>query len=110
LFSFSEIERERETKELLISWAKSKKIKINKKLSFFVSSLIFRDPRILELLYEEARHNVLLGRYIMEPAHSIMLGGIQARIELGPYNVHTHTVSYFRWDYREIYKKKILFI
>ncbi|KAG5671913.1 hypothetical protein PVAND_002082 [Polypedilum vanderplanki] len=55
-----------------------------------------KDPRILELLYEEARHNVLLGRYIMEPAHSIMLGGIQARIELGPYNVHTHTVSYFR--------------
>jgi FERM central domain len=57
---------------------------------------LHRDPRILELLYEEARHNVLLGRYIMEPAHSIMLGGIQARIELGPYNVHTHTVSYFR--------------
>lgn len=64
------------------------------RLSF---SLSHRDPRILELLYEEARHNVLLGRYIMEPAHSIMLGGIQARIELGPYNVHTHTVSYFRW-------------
>jgi hypothetical protein len=64
-------------------------------LLFFVS-LLCRDPRILELLYEEARHNVLLGRYIMEPAHSIMLGGIQARIELGPYNVHTHTVSYFR--------------
>lgn len=63
--------------------------------SFIYSPL--RDPRILELLYEEARHNVLLGRYIMEPAHSIMLGGIQARIELGPYNVHTHTVSYFRW-------------
>ncbi|CAO1418753.1 unnamed protein product [Diamesa tonsa] len=55
-----------------------------------------KDPRILELLYEEARHNVLLGRYIMESAHSIMLGGIQARIELGPYNVHSHTVSYFR--------------
>lgn len=70
--------------------------------SYFLSlnSFIYlplRDPRILELLYEEARHNVLLGRYIMEPAHSIMLGGIQARIELGPYNVHTHTVSYFRW-------------
>lgn len=63
----------------------------------FRALLISRDPRILELLYEEARHNVLLGRYIMEPAHSIMLGGIQARIELGPYNVHTHTVSYFRW-------------
>lgn len=56
----------------------------------------FRDPRILELLYEEARHNVLAGRYILEPAHSIMLGGIQARIELGPYNIHSHTISYFR--------------
>ncbi|XP_040153012.1 uncharacterized protein LOC120894479 [Anopheles arabiensis] len=55
-----------------------------------------KDPRILELLYEEARHNVLLGRYVMEPSQSIMLGGIQARIELGPYNSHTHTTSYFR--------------
>ncbi|XP_053698647.1 FERM domain-containing protein 8 [Sabethes cyaneus] len=55
-----------------------------------------KDPRILELLYEEARHNVLLGRYVMESSHSIMLGGIQARIELGPYNSHTHTTSYFR--------------
>lgn len=25
-----------------------------------------------------------------------MLGGIQARIEFGPYNIHTHTISYFR--------------
>ncbi|XP_055678307.1 FERM domain-containing protein 8 [Lutzomyia longipalpis] len=55
-----------------------------------------KDPRILELLYEEARHNVLMGRYIMEPAHSIMLGGIQARVELGPYNSHTHTIGFFR--------------
>ncbi|XP_021710822.1 uncharacterized protein LOC5569452 [Aedes aegypti] len=55
-----------------------------------------KDPRILELLYEEARHNVLLGRYVMESSHSIMLGGIQARIELGPYNSHTHSTSYFR--------------
>lgn len=50
----------------------------------------------MELLYEEARHNVLLGRYVMEASHSIMLGGIQARIELGPYNSHTHSISYFR--------------
>lgn len=57
---------------------------------------MFRDHRILELLYEEAKHNVLAGRYIMESVHSIMLGGIQARIELGPYNSHTHTVGYFR--------------
>ncbi|XP_033244575.1 FERM domain-containing protein 8 [Drosophila miranda] len=55
-----------------------------------------KDYRILELLYEEARNNVLTGRYIMEPVHSLMLGGIQARIELGPYNSHTHTVGFFR--------------
>ncbi|TMW46625.1 hypothetical protein DOY81_008294, partial [Sarcophaga bullata] len=54
------------------------------------------DHRILELLYEEAKHNVLSGRYIMESVHSLMLGGIQARIELGPFNSHTHTISFFR--------------
>lgn len=59
-------------------------------------SNLCRDPRIIELLYEEARHNVLAGRYIMEPVHSIMLGGMQARIELGPYNSHSHTVGFFR--------------
>uniref|UniRef100_A0A1A9W2Q4 FERM domain-containing protein 8 n=1 Tax=Glossina brevipalpis TaxID=37001 RepID=A0A1A9W2Q4_9MUSC len=55
-----------------------------------------KDHRILELLYEEAKHNVLTGRYIMESVHSLMLGGIQARIELGPFNSHTHTISFFR--------------
>lgn len=50
----------------------------------------------MELLYEEAKHYVLNGRYIMEPVHSLMLGGIQARIELGPYNPHTHTIGFFR--------------
>ncbi|ALC47930.1 Bili [Drosophila busckii] len=55
-----------------------------------------KDHRIVELLYEEAKHYVLTGRYIMESVHSLMLGGIQARIELGPYNSHTHTVGFFR--------------
>ncbi|XP_073812122.1 FERM domain-containing protein 8 Bili isoform X2 [Musca autumnalis] len=55
-----------------------------------------KDHRILELLYEEAKQNVLCGRYVMEPIHAIMLGGIQARIELGPFNVHTHTSRFFR--------------
>ncbi|XP_064556865.1 uncharacterized protein Bili isoform X3 [Drosophila montana] len=54
-----------------------------------------KDHRIVELLYEEAKHCVLTGRYIMEPVHSLMLGGIQARIELGPYNSLTHTVGFF---------------
>lgn len=63
---------------------------------FFSFCSKFRDHRIIELLYEEAKHNVLAGRYVMESVHSIMLGGIQARIELGPYNSHTHTISFFR--------------
>ncbi|XP_058987195.1 putative FERM domain-containing protein FRMD8P1 isoform X2 [Musca domestica] len=55
-----------------------------------------KDHRILELLYEEAKHNVLCGRYVMEPIHAVMLGGIQARIELGPFNSNTHTSGFFR--------------
>jgi hypothetical protein len=70
--------------------------KIRNNFNYF--QIFFRDPRILELLFEEAKNNVLFGRYIMEPAHLIMLGGIQARIELGPYNAHTHTVSWFRYN------------
>nr|CAI5846960.1 unnamed protein product [Callosobruchus analis] len=45
-----------------------------------------KEHKILELLYEEARSNILKGRYPCEVIHYIMLGGIQARIELGPYN------------------------
>ncbi|XP_004524399.1 uncharacterized protein LOC101456936 isoform X1 [Ceratitis capitata] len=55
-----------------------------------------KDHRIVELLYEEAKYNVLSGRYVMEPVHALMLGGIQARIELGPYNPHAHTVGFLR--------------
>ncbi|XP_061400406.1 FERM domain-containing protein 8, partial [Musca vetustissima] len=55
-----------------------------------------KDHRILELLYEEAKYNVLCGRYVMEPIHALMLGGIQARIELGPFNSNTHTTGFFR--------------
>ncbi|CAH1112328.1 unnamed protein product [Psylliodes chrysocephalus] len=55
-----------------------------------------KDQKILELLYEEARHNILQGRYPCEEVHYIMLGGIQARIELGPYNPQEHTIHFFR--------------
>lgn len=55
-----------------------------------------RDQKILELLYEEARHNILEGRYPCEVGHYIMLGGIQARIDLGPYNPQVHSTHYFR--------------
>ncbi|XP_063222008.1 putative FERM domain-containing protein FRMD8P1 isoform X2 [Bacillus rossius redtenbacheri] len=55
-----------------------------------------KDQKLLELLYDEARYNVLAGRYPCEVAHYIMLGGIQARIEMGPYNPQVHTTHFFR--------------
>ncbi|KAG5891496.1 hypothetical protein JTB14_009830 [Gonioctena quinquepunctata] len=55
-----------------------------------------KDQKIIELLYEEARHNILEGKYPCEVVHYIMLGGIQARIELGPYNPLVHSTHYFR--------------
>ncbi|KAK9745163.1 FERM central domain [Popillia japonica] len=60
-----------------------------------------KDQRILELLYEEARRNILEGRYPCEVGHYIMLGGIQARIELGPYNSQVHSTHYFREEQRK---------
>ncbi|CAG9128316.1 unnamed protein product [Plutella xylostella] len=55
-----------------------------------------KDSRIQELLYEEARHNVVTGRYPLEAAQAVMLGGLQARIHLGPYDPHRHTAKFFR--------------
>jgi hypothetical protein len=57
---------------------------------------IFREHKILELLYEEAKYNILTGRYPCEISDYIMLGGIQARLELGPYDIGVHTPSYMR--------------
>lgn len=55
-----------------------------------------KDQKLLDLLYEEARYNILEGRYPCEVSYYIMLGGIQARIELGPYNPQVHTIQFFR--------------
>ena len=55
-----------------------------------------RDHKSLELLYEEAKYNILTGRYPCEISDYIMLGGIQARLELGPYDMAVHTPAYFR--------------
>ncbi|KAL4706968.1 hypothetical protein ACJJTC_019506 [Scirpophaga incertulas] len=55
-----------------------------------------KDSRIQELLYEEARHNVVTGRYPLESAQAVMLGGLQAKIQLGPYDPHRHTAKFFR--------------
>ncbi|CAB3374129.1 Hypothetical predicted protein [Cloeon dipterum] len=55
-----------------------------------------KEQKVLELLYEEAKYNILEGRYPCEVSHYIMLGGLQARIELGPYDPHNHTPEFFR--------------
>ncbi|XP_026760798.1 FERM domain-containing protein 8 [Galleria mellonella] len=55
-----------------------------------------KDSKIQELLYEEARYNVVTGRYPLESAQAVMLGGLQARIQLGPYDPHRHTAKFFR--------------
>ncbi|CAL7949594.1 unnamed protein product [Xylocopa violacea] len=76
-----------------------------------------KEAKVLELLYAEARNNVLqgkqfyvtnlltcvinrtyiLGRYPCEgQARYASLGALQARIELGPYNPQTHTLAFFR--------------
>ncbi|KAK3909336.1 FERM domain-containing protein 8 [Frankliniella fusca] len=55
-----------------------------------------KDHKCLTLLFEEARYNILEGRYPCEMSHYLMLGGIQARIELGPYKQEEHTTQYFR--------------
>jgi len=55
-----------------------------------------RDAKLLELLYEEAKYNVLTGRYPCEISDYVMLGGIQARLEMKSYDAAMHTSAYFR--------------
>ncbi|KAK7571925.1 hypothetical protein V9T40_014397 [Parthenolecanium corni] len=54
------------------------------------------DLGVLELLYEEAKCNILEGRYPCDVSQYTMLGGIQARLELGPYNTQVHSNKYLR--------------
>merc|ERR1719500_496216 len=55
-----------------------------------------KDHKVLELLYEEAKYNMLTSRYPCEISDYIMLGGIQARLEIGPYDMAVHTPAFFR--------------
>ncbi|KFM62647.1 FERM domain-containing protein 8, partial [Stegodyphus mimosarum] len=54
------------------------------------------DMKILELLYEEAKYNILRGRYPCDIQDCDVLAGIQARLELGPFNPQIHTAEFFR--------------
>ena len=75
-----------------------------------------KDTKVLELLYEEAKYNMLTSRYPCEISDYIMLGGIQvrpprpsfplppdhpsfprqARLEIGAYDMAVHTPAFFR--------------
>jgi hypothetical protein len=50
----------------------------------------------LEILYEEAKQNILDGRYPCETSDYEMLAGVQARLELGVYDPQVHTPEFFR--------------
>ena len=55
-----------------------------------------KDGKILELLYAEARHNILSGRYPCEVDDYSTFGALQAGIEMGSYNPDVHTLEFFR--------------
>lgn len=67
----------------------------------FVFFCFFSDLGVLELLYEEAKCNILEGRYPCDVSQYTMLGGIQARLELGPYNTQVHSNKYLRQVIRQ---------
>lgn len=56
-----------------------------------------RDPAIVELLYCEAKHNVLVGRYPCDLSETFLLGSFVARITLGNFTPQQHTPMFFRF-------------
>ncbi|XP_053305007.1 FERM domain-containing protein 8 [Spea bombifrons] len=54
------------------------------------------NEEILRLLYEEAKYNVLEGRYPCDVEDCEILGGLACRLELGPYDQEQHTPSILR--------------
>lgn len=54
------------------------------------------DLKLLRMLYSEAKGNVLDGRYPCETEDCMVLGAIQAKLELGPYDPAKHTPEFFR--------------
>lgn len=55
-----------------------------------------RDPAVIELLYYEAKQNVLAGRYPCDLAEAVLLGSFTARITHGNYMPQQHTANFFR--------------
>ena len=55
-------------------------------------------PFMVADIFPTNQYNILTGRYPCEVSDYIMLGGIQARLELGPYDISTHTPSFIRYQ------------
>ncbi|XP_077993861.1 putative FERM domain-containing protein FRMD8P1 [Glandiceps talaboti] len=55
-----------------------------------------RSEKALEMLYEEAKHNILEGYYPCSSEEYDRYAGLLARIELGPYEPKLHTSTYFK--------------
>ncbi|XP_059497565.1 FERM domain-containing protein 8 [Stegostoma tigrinum] len=54
------------------------------------------DEGILRLLYEEAKLNILEGRYPYDMEDCLKLGALTCRIELGPFNQDQHNLTVIR--------------
>uniref|UniRef100_A0ACB8G9Y4 Uncharacterized protein n=1 Tax=Sphaerodactylus townsendi TaxID=933632 RepID=A0ACB8G9Y4_9SAUR len=55
-----------------------------------------QDEAVLQLLYEEAKYNILEGRYPCDPADCEMLGALVCRLSLGPYDPEQHTACFLK--------------
>ncbi|XP_046441277.1 putative FERM domain-containing protein FRMD8P1 [Daphnia pulex] len=60
-----------------------------------------RDSGIIELLYCEAKHHVLVGRYPCDLPETFLLGSLVARINLGNFIPQQHTPMFFRSRLRD---------
>ncbi|XP_068779684.1 FERM domain-containing protein 8 isoform X2 [Struthio camelus] len=58
--------------------------------------LELEDEELLRLLYEEARGNLLGGRYPCDPEDCEELGALVCRLRLGPFDERRHTASALR--------------
>ncbi len=67
-----------------------------------------RDPGVIELLYCEAKHNILVGRYPCELSETFLLGSLVARINLGNFIPQQHTPIFFRYFFFCILKSAII--
>ncbi|XP_069750103.1 FERM domain-containing protein 8 isoform X3 [Narcine bancroftii] len=65
---------------------------------FFPKSkeLQIKDEGILRLLYEEAKCNILEGRYPYDLEDCLQLGALACRIELGPFDREQHNPTFLR--------------